>query len=203
MQIGIVDVVEDSRGFVECTLHRPFRVDPLVAHDRGGPSDDNRIVEHQQLLVGDGSEVGAVCRRDAPPDLLELSTRSLAGAFQRRQLARDTIGTDRETQYLRPLNRDERGTDCDPGGYANTVPAFHDSSPHPDATSSTSASTARSSSGPSAITVSVVPRDAAKSRIPMMLFPSMTFESRPTRIRDSNRVARCTNRAAARACSPS
>jgi hypothetical protein len=66
------------------------------------------------LCVEDRREIRAACRRDAPPDLLELRTASLAGALQRRQLARDTIGTDGETQHLRPLNRDERGTDCDP-----------------------------------------------------------------------------------------
>src|ERR1043165_4882614 len=43
---------------------------------------------------------------------------------------------------------------------------------------------------------------AAGRRIPMMLFPSITFESRATRIFDVKRVARWTNLAAARACNP-
>jgi hypothetical protein len=115
VQIWIVDVVEDNGGFVERTLDRPLGVHTLVAHDGGRASDENRIVEHQELRVEDGREIGAARRRDSPPDLFELRPRPLARTLQRRELARHTIGPDWKTQHLRPLNRHERGTDRDSG----------------------------------------------------------------------------------------
>ena len=57
-----------------------------------------------------------------------------------------------------------------------------------------------SSSRPSARTVRITPRAAARSRSPMMLFPSTVRSSRLTSTRASKRVAACTKRAAARAC---
>src|SRR5262245_7897910 len=203
MQVWVVDAVEDGRGFVECALHGPFGIDALVTDDRRGAPDENRVVEHQQLCIEDSGQIGPARGGDATANLLELSPRSLTRPLEGGQLTRHPVRTDRKAEHLRPLNCDQCRTHRDARRYADAVQAFPDSSPNPDSTSSTRASTARSSSGPSAITVSVVPREAASNRIPMMLFPSMTFDSRPTRIRDSNRVARWTNLAAARAWSPS
>ena len=115
VQVRIVDVVEDRGGFVERALHRPLRVDPLVTNDGGSPSHQNRIVEHQQLRVEDGREIGATCRRDPPADLLELRARSLPGPLEGGKLARDTIRAHRKTQHLRSLNSDKRGAHGDAG----------------------------------------------------------------------------------------
>src|SRR6185436_12196815 len=123
--------------------------------------------------------------------------RAHARALERGQLARDAIRSDGKTNDLRALNRDQRRTDGDAARDADALQAFHDSSPNPDSTSFTSASTAACSSRPSALIVMVVPRAAASSRMPMMLLPSITFESRVTRMWASNRVAKWTNRAAA------
>src|SRR4030095_16361758 len=202
VQARIVDAVEHSRRFVERPLHGPFRIDAFVAHHCCRAPDQNRVVEHEQLRVENRGQIGAASGRDATPDLFELAARSLTGALERRELTRHPVWPDGKAQHLCPLNRDQRRPYGDAGRYADAVQALHDSSPNPDSTSSASAATARSSSGPSAITVSVVPREAANNKMPMMLFPSMTFESRPTRIRDSNPAARCTNLAAARAWSP-
>jgi hypothetical protein len=203
VQVRVVDIIEHRGRFIECTLHRPFGIDSFVADDGGRPPDENRIVQHQQLSVEDRGEVRAASRRDPPSNLLELPARPLARAFEGRQLARYAVRSHGEPKYLGALDRYQRRAHCDTRRYADAGQALHDASPNPDSTSATSSSTARASSDPSALTVSVVPRDAASSKIPMMLFPSMTFESRPTWIRDSNLVARWTNFAAARACSPS
>ena len=56
--------------------------------------------------------------------------------------------------------------------------------------------TASPSSGPSAEIAIVMPRAAASSSTPIMLFPSIVRLSRRTRIRARNRVAACTNFAA-------
>ena len=62
---------------------------------------------------------------------------------------------------------------------------------------------ASASSRPSVRTTIDVPRAAASSRRPMMLFPSTSRPRASTRTCDSKRTARWTNRAAARACIPS
>ena len=115
VQVRIVNVVEDRGGFVERALHRPLRVDPLVADHGGSPSHENRIVEHQQLRVEDGCEIGATCRRDPPADLLELRPRSLPGPLEGGQLASYPIRAHRKTQHLRSLNSDERRANGDAG----------------------------------------------------------------------------------------
>ena len=115
VQVRIVNVVEDRGGFVERTLHCPFRVDPLVAHDRGRASHENRIVEHQQLRVEDGREIGAARCRNSTPDLLELRPGPLPGPLEGRELTRHAVRAHREAQHLRSLNGDERRANCDAG----------------------------------------------------------------------------------------
>ena len=85
VQIRIVNVVEDGGGLVERALHRPFGVDPFVAHDRGRASDQDRIVEHQQLGVEDRRKIGASCRRDPPANLFELSCATVGGPARARR----------------------------------------------------------------------------------------------------------------------
>ena len=81
-------------------------------------------------------------------DLLELLARPLPRPLERRQLARHAIQRDRKPDDLRALNRDQRRTDGHAGRDADALQAFHDSSPNPDSTSCTSASTAACSSAP-------------------------------------------------------
>jgi hypothetical protein len=73
VQIRIVDAIEHGGRFIERPLHGPFGVDSFVPNHCRRATNENRVVEHQQLGIEDGSEVGAPRRRDAPPDLLKLS----------------------------------------------------------------------------------------------------------------------------------
>ena len=190
VQVRILDVVEHRGDLVERALHGPLRVDTLGGDQIRGAADQHRIVEHQQLRVEDGGEIGALQLRDARANLLQLLARALARALECRQLARHALRRNRKANDLSALDRDQRRTERDPRRDANPLQAFHDSSPNPDSTSSMSDCTALASSGPSALIVSVVPRAAASSRMPMMLLPSITFASRVTRICDAKRVAR-------------
>ena len=84
VQVGIVDVVEDGRQLVERALHRPLRVDPLIADDDRGAADEHRIVEHQELGVEDRRQVRALELGDAPPDLFELLVATAAAPARAR-----------------------------------------------------------------------------------------------------------------------
>src|SRR5690606_20035502 len=77
------------------------------------------------------------------------------------------------------------------------------SSSNPSATSWLRASIAGSASGPSARRVISVPREAPSRSSPRMLLPSSPREPRATLMLAVNCDASRTNRAAARACSPS
>ena len=181
---------EKAIYIIEGALYRPFGVDALGGNQVRGAADEHRIVEHQQLRVEDRGEVRPLQLGDAPSDLQQLLVRANARTLERGKLARHAIRRDRKPDDLRPLNRHESRADRRPRRDADALQAFHDSSPNPDATSSISESTAFASSGPSALMTRVVPRAAARSRMPMMLLPSITFESRVTLICDVKRVAR-------------
>ena len=59
MQVRIVDVIEHGADLVERALHGPLGIDPFIRERPRRAPDQDRIVEHQQLRVEDGGEVGA------------------------------------------------------------------------------------------------------------------------------------------------
>src|SRR4029078_12850004 len=133
---------EHRRDFVERALHGPFGVHALFADDRRGTADEHRGGPHQQLRIEERGEISAADLRDAVVNLLQLFARAHAGALERGQLTRDAIRSDGKTNDPRALNRDQRRTDGDAARDADALQAFHYSSPNPDSTSFTSASTA-------------------------------------------------------------
>ena len=203
-QVRIGHLVEHRAELVEHLLHRPLRVDALLAHDLDGSRDDHRVVEHQQLRVEQRGDVGSAPPRHVRADVRQLLPRAAPALLQARQLVLDAARRDLVAKHLRPLNQNDRAPRDDARGDADAGQASHaGSSPKPDSTSAVSAATASCSSAPSAVIVMVDPHAAASSRIPMMLLPSICRPSRTTRTCDWNRVARWTNFAAARACMPS
>src|SRR5439155_9041971 len=156
--------------------------------------------------------------RNVRTNVDELLSRSLAAPFEPFDLVGEPRLGNLISQHVRALNQNHRPARHDAGRDADAAQALHfphsrpppcapeagaSSSPKPEATSATSASRASPSSDPSALIVIVVPRAAASSRIPMMLFPSIWRASLATRTRAWYFVARWTNFAAARACIPS
>ena len=202
-QIRIGDLVEYAAEILEHLLDRPLGVDALRAHDLGGARNEQGIVEHQELRVEERRQLRAAPPRHARANVGELLARPLPALLEPRDLARDAPDRDVMPQHPGALNQDDRAARHDAGRDADARQALHGSSPKPEATSAARAATASRSSAPSALMVIVEPRAAASSRIPMMLFPSISRASRATRTCDSNRVARWTNFAAARACMPS
>ena len=97
-QVGIVDLVEERRHFVERALQRRLGVQPLVADDRGGAIDQHRIVEHQQLRVEQIGVLGAGGGGDALLDVLDLHARLRARGVEPRQLVADAALGNAEAQ---------------------------------------------------------------------------------------------------------
>src|SRR6185436_7812318 len=182
---------------VEDLLQRPLGVDPLLADDVGGARQQHRILEHQELCVEERSELRA-SQRHARLDIDQLIARLEPALVEPDDLVGDPGRGNLVAQHLEAVDQQHGAAGDDARGDADALQALHASSPKPDCTSATSASTAPSSSRPSAEIVIVDPRAAASSRMPMMLLPSISRASRATRTRDSNRVARWTNLAAAR-----
>ena len=80
VQVGVLDVVEHRGNLVEGALHGPLGVDALGGDQVGRAADQHRIVEHEELRIEDGREVGAFQLCDPPADLLELLVRAPARA---------------------------------------------------------------------------------------------------------------------------
>src|SRR6185436_7610477 len=129
-------------------------------------------------------------------DLEDLLVGAGAALLEPPQLVVDLRRRDLVTEHLRAVDQHHGTAGDHPRRDADAFQALHTSSPKPERTSATSASTASRSSLPSAEMVMVEPRAAASSRMPMMLLPSISRRSRATLTRASNRAARCTNFAA-------
>jgi len=174
------DFIEHRAELVERLLDGPLGVDPLIADDLGDPRDEHRIVEHQQLGVEDRGQLGPA-RGDAGAEIDQLAPRSFAAFFQPIQFLPEARLGDLIAEHLRALDQDDGPSRDNPRGDSDAAQTPHVSSPKPDATRAASASIASRSSDPSALIVIVLPRPAARSRMPMMLLPSISRRSRATR----------------------
>src|SRR6185295_11236378 len=130
------------------------------------------------------------------------------GLAEARHLGLHRLGREDEAQDGTGFSfEQERRSQRDPLGHAGAGQLERvrqdPSSPKPELISVASASTAASSSSPSAASSSTLPWEAARSKMPRIDLPSMTFPWRPTVTRERKRLAVCTKRAAARACRPS
>src|SRR5262249_8554649 len=148
-QVRIGDVVEYRPELLERPLDRPFGVDPLLADERGGAAHEHRVLEDEQLRVEDRGELRPTHLGDAGPDLLQLLAGARPCALERGELPCHALARHGKTNNLRPLDRDQRGSQRDAVRDSYSLQPLHVSSPNPDATSPQSASTALTSSGPS------------------------------------------------------
>src|SRR3989442_1465295 len=202
-QVGVGDLVEHGAELLEDLLEGPLGVDLLFADDVRHTGHEHRIVEHQELSVEERGHLRAAPPRDTAADVHQLLARPRPALLEPRQLATQARRRDLIAKHLRALNQNHGAPRHDPGRDADAFQALHTSSRKPDSTSVASASTASPSSVPSALIVIPEPRAAASRRMPMMLLPSISRESRATRTRAWNRAARWTNLAAALAYMPS
>src|SRR5437773_2309293 len=58
VQVGILDVVEHRGNLVEGALHGPLGVDALGGDQVRRAADEHWIVQHEELRIEDGREVG-------------------------------------------------------------------------------------------------------------------------------------------------
>src|SRR5207248_4639836 len=131
-----------------------------------------RIVEHQQLRVEHRRQLGTAAVGDPGADVGQLLAGPGAALAEPRQLVLDPALRDAVAQDLGALDEDDRPAGHHAGRDADAGQALHTPSSKPLSTSPASASTAACSSAPSAEMRIVVPRAAASSSKPMMLFPS-------------------------------
>jgi hypothetical protein len=182
-QVGVGHLVEYRAEFLKHLLDRPLGVHALGADDVGGPRHEHGIVDHQELGIEERRHLGAPAPH-ALADLGQLFARPRAARLEPAELVLEARGRDVIPQHLGALDENDGPARHDAGRHADALQA-HISSPNPDRTNDTSASTAARSSAPSALIVIVEPRAAASSRMPMMLLPSISRCSRATRTRDS------------------
>ena len=189
-EIRVRHLVEHGAELLENLVERPLGVDALLANELGGAGHQHRIVEHQQLRVEQGGQLGAPAPQQPRSDVDQLLAGARAAGVEPRQLLRDARGGQLIPEHAGPEPEDDGAPGHDAWRHANARQTLHGSSPNPDSTSAASASTAPSASAPSAVMVIVEPRDAARSRSPMMLLPSTSRPWRDTRTSASNLVAR-------------
>ena len=97
VQIRIVDLVEHGGDFVERALHGPLGVDALLHDDRRGAADEHRVVEHQQLRVEDGGEIGALAAPATRRRICSICSRDRARARSSADSSRATRSARSET----------------------------------------------------------------------------------------------------------
>src|SRR5439155_5261817 len=200
-QIGIVRLIEHRGDLLERAAQGGLRVQTLLTDDRAGAIHEHRVVEHQQLRV-EHVRVFGPCRGGDPRlDLGDLLARSGPRRVETLDLPGDVPFGHAKPPVARAARDDQRAADPNPGRDAQSVQA-HGTSSKPRSTSRHNAATASRSSGPSAVIVIELPCAAVSSSRPMMLLPSISRPARATRMCDAKPLAACTNRAAARACSP-
>jgi hypothetical protein len=184
-QVGIGDLVEHRAELLEHLLERPFGIDLLLADERRGAREQHRIVEHQHLRVEERRQLGTAPALDPLTDGDELFARLNLRPLEPRQFVLEPLRRDPIAQRLRALTEHHCPSRDHPRRDADAAQAVHASSPNPPSINAVSAATAASSSTPSAVIVTIEPRAAASSRMPMMLLPSISRPCRATRIRAS------------------
>ena len=106
-------------------VHGPRRVHPLFFDDLLRPSDEQRIVQHQDLRVEDGRELVAAGLDHALADVVQLLPRLFTRGLQHGHLALDAIRRNREADHFGAQRQDDRATDRDAGRHADAGQAFH------------------------------------------------------------------------------
>jgi hypothetical protein len=184
-QVRVIDIGEKPGHLIERALERPIGVRPLFADERDGSRDQQRIVKHQELGIEERRQLGARPCRQPILDCRKLLAGSRTGPFDACDLGRDLLGDHRCPQRPSAADEQHRASDPEPRHDCRpNEPPHHRSSPKPEATSAQSSFNAAVASGPSAAMVRIVPRAAARRRMPMMLLPSTVRSPRVTRIAD-------------------
>src|SRR4029077_18930998 len=120
-----------------------------------------RIVQHQELGIEQPGQLRSALPRYARSNIDQLLPRMQAPPLEARQLVIDAARCHVVPEGVGPLNQDHGAARDHAGRHADSDQAPHAvSSPNPDATSATNASTAPPSSSPSAVMVMVEPHAA-------------------------------------------
>src|SRR5262245_8478125 len=155
------------------------------------------------MRVVDRARVLAQLGRDAVADRGQVVTREVQRVPERLDLLVEIAGLELGLAHGELLGLEpEHGPDRH-AGRGRDAGERHGSPPNFPSTNSCNATSASPSSAPRALTVIVAPSSAASIITPMMLLPFTSRPSRDTMTSDLKRDAVFTNRAQARACSPS
>ncbi len=107
-EIRVGHFVEHRAELVKHLLDRPFRVDPLAAHQIRRARHEHRVVEHQQLRVEERRQIRAGPRRNARADLDQLLPGLRPAPLEARKLLVEPRRRDVIPEDLRPLNQNDR-----------------------------------------------------------------------------------------------
>src|SRR5437867_7971461 len=202
LQVRVLHLREELEEAADDRTQRPLRVDLLLADLLDGLARERMVVEDEELGVEDLRVGLAKVVRDALAESLDLHAGRVARGEEALDLLLDAVRADGNPEDRRPLAfEDESLPHRDPGAHPDPLKP-HAPSPNCPSTRPVSSRTASSSSSPSTRSRIDDPWLPARVSSPRIDFPSTHRPSLASRIFDRNRLARWTNRAAARACRP-